>query len=165
MTGYRSKVCDQIVSGRTAGPNPLATWVNSGTEYLSGVELEMLGAVTANVSARAAYTHGFELTSDPRSFSRNIASLILNHHHGRLNTNLSIRYRSGLQTSNRIRETLPSSWHANLNLRYAMTPNVTLIGSVTNLSNEDTGDFAITSIPGGTPQRGRAVRIGVEFPL
>jgi outer membrane receptor protein involved in Fe transport len=164
VTGYYSRLKDQIIRVPVGGADPRLTFANGDTADLSGVELELGADLTPTLTLRAAYAHAFELVTGPQTMPRNSASLIVNHRYGQLNSNLSVVYRSAIDTGTPTPERLDESWEANLNLRYQL-PGVTLLGSIYNLTDEDTGDFTQTDIPGGSPIRGRSYRLGVELPF
>ena len=164
LTGYASRLRDQIVRVPVAAMDPRLTFDNGGSADLSGVEVELGADITPDLTLRLAYSHAFELVTDPQTMPRNAGSLILNLRQGRLNSNLNLTYRDAVETGTVPAQRLGSAWEANLNLRYQVH-GYTLVGGVYNLTDEDVGDFTQTELPGGTPRRGRSYRVGVEIPL
>ncbi len=162
VTGYASRLEDQIL--RVVGAGGVLTFANGDSEDLSGIEFELGADLGRNLSLRATYAHAFELIADPQTMPKDTASLIVNHRAGALNTNLNLTWRSSVETGTQVSERLDAAWDVNLNLRYRLG-RATLVGGVYNLTDEDTGDYTQTEIPGGTPRRERSFRLGVEFPF
>lgn len=166
ITGYRSWISDQIMrTTPVSATDSRATWINSGSIDLSGIEFELRAVISTRFSIRGSYAHGFDVSSNPRSYPRNQGSIICDYRFSRLNVNLNLTYRGSLETaSTLLPQRLDNAWIANLHLRYKLH-GLTLFGGISNLGDDDTGNFTSAPIPGGSPVRGRSYRVGLEIPL
>ena len=166
FTGYRNWISNQIVRRvLDRATDPRATWINSGSTDLSGVELELQAFITPRLSVRGSYAHGFEVADNPQSHPRNQGAVAFNYRHGRWNANLNMTYRGSIDTASTILpQRLDGAWTANLHLRYKLQ-DLTLLGGISNITDDDTGEFTGAPIPGGSPVRGRTFRLGMEIPL
>ena len=165
VTGYRSWISDQIMRRPFVSPMDPATWINSGSDHLSGIELEIKAAITPQLTVRGSYAHGFEVATNPQSYPINQGSIAFNYRTGRFNANLNLTYRGSVDAASRaLPQRLDHAWRANLHLRYRW-PGLTLFGGVSNIGDDDNGDFTTTAVPGGSPVRGREYRVGLEIPL
>lgn len=162
LTGYYSRIEDQIRSVPVAGDDPRRTFINGDSEDLSGVELEIHADLTDRLFVRATAAHMLELPEDPRNASRNLASVIVNYRRGDWNLNLNGYHQSSVETQTEPVQKLEGHWLFNLNVRRDID-RLTLFGTVDNILNEDYATFTRTPIPGGTPNRGRTFRAGIEY--
>lgn len=162
LTGYYSRIEDQIQSVPVGGGDPRRTFINGDGEDLSGVELEVNADLTDRLYVRATAAHMFQLPEDPRNASRNLASVIVNYRRGDWNLNLNGYHHSSVETQTKPVQTLDGHWLFNLNVRRDIG-RLTLVGSVDNLLDEEYATFTRTEIPGGTPNRGRTFRAGIEY--
>ncbi len=162
-TAYHSRLSERIVDVPIPG-TPMTTLENAGDLHVSGLELEAQARLGPDWLLRATWSHALKADEDPRTTPRNAGSLIANYRRGRLNLNLSALYRSATRTATTPSAELDGHWRLNTHLRYRLDGAV-LIAGVRNLLDEDHATPTRTDLPGGTPQRGRQIRLALEVPL
>lgn len=162
LTGYYSRIEDQILRTSIPGEDTRQTLVNGPGQDLSGVELEVHAELSDRWFLRATASHMFDLPEDPRNASRSLASLILNYSQDDWNVNLNGYYQASVETRTDPVEELDGYWLFNLNVRRDLG-RLSLAGSIDNLFDEDYATFTDTQIPGGTPNRGRTYRLALEY--
>jgi outer membrane receptor protein involved in Fe transport len=95
---------------------------------------------------------------------RDLASFSLNYRLEPLNLNLNGIYRGSAESGSEPPAELGAHWILNANLRYRLG-NLTLVGGVYNLFDEEYFTYTTTPLPDGIPNRGREYRLGLELDL
>jgi iron complex outermembrane receptor protein len=161
VTGYVSSIEDRIDGAPAPGEDMRTTFVNGGSEDLTGIELEAHADITPDLFLRGTYSHLFDIAAPPSRASRDLASIVLNYTHDDWNFNVNGYYHGKVEATNADEEDLPPYWMLNGNIRYDLG-RITIVGSAYNLLDEDAHVVTQAPIPDGVPSRGRAFRVGLE---
>ena len=164
VTLFRNHVTDVIAIQPDANGNFFAQ--NEGELNRHGVELEANLNPAENWLLRGTFTRIFE--GAERHAPGHFGSLILNYQYQRWNFNVNSIYQGKILS-------LPepeNTWLANTSVRYQFTPDISLQGTMYNLTDKiyyDPSEFStqtdgrLRSMEPGIPHRGRWFWLGLEI--
>ncbi|WP_161575426.1 TonB-dependent receptor plug domain-containing protein [Beggiatoa leptomitoformis] len=130
-----------------------------------GWELEASTDVFYGISLRAAYSLLNHTEENPRRFPKQTFSFIANYHHEDWNINISSYFNDEVEQQVTSGEfiTLDSYWVTDMNVRYEFAKNMTAIGKVDNLLDEEYYSSSKNSaFNEGLINRGRSYSLGLE---
>lgn len=136
-----------------------------GEQTTSGLELEGGLKLGRYWHLRLAYTYLIDLEQEPRRFPRQTFSMIANYRQGNWNLNLNAYYHDAVEqeTLGDYNE-LDAYWVANAALRYRINKQLSLLGKISNLLDEDyASPSKMVVLSDGVPNRGRGYFAGLEF--
>lgn len=144
--------------------DPRTTLSNSGELSSQGLELELSRQLSKHLQLRSNLTHYFDIASEEKSTPAHMASLVLNYQRLNYNINLNGYYRSETEQALNNNERLRAFTQLNLHSRLRLHPELELSLTLTNLTNKDIRTVSFnTPLPGGTPNRGRTISLGLRW--
>jgi len=165
LTYFYSRASDRIDTVLIPGTTNRRFENLAGDIDTAGWEMEASTEISKGLSLRAAYTLMQKTEENPRRFPKQTFSLIANYLHDKWDFNLNTYFHDSIQqqiAKGKLVD-LSSYWVTNGTIRYALLNQVTLVGKVSNLFDEDysSSSKSITFVD-GVPNRGRSYALGVE---
>ncbi len=132
----------------------------------AGWEFELSSQLTEHLSLRTAYTYMAKMQEKPQRFSEQTFSAILNYQHDKWNLNLNTYYHDTMQQQiigGKIK-VFDDYWVLHSAVRYALTPELTIVGRIHNLLDETYyNSTKYASVTDGVLNRGRTYSLGIEL--
>ncbi|MEK7990750.1 MAG: TonB-dependent receptor [Thiotrichaceae bacterium] len=133
----------------------------------AGLEFELSSQLTDSLSLRTAYTYMSKMEEDSARFPKQTFSAILNYQYDKWNLNLNGYYHDETEQQvlgQKPARVLDDYWLLNSGIRYAMTPDLTIVGRIHNLLDKEyytSTKFA--AVGTGVLNRGQTYSLGIEW--
>ncbi len=132
----------------------------------AGWEVELFSKLTNNLSLRTAYTYMSTIEQSPKPFPKQTVAAILNYQHHDWNINLNAYYHDTMEHPIGGGEInlLDDYWVLHSALRYNLTADLTIVGHIHNLLNEEYyNSTKYAGVTDGVLNRGRTYSLGIEL--
>jgi outer membrane receptor for ferrienterochelin and colicins len=139
----------------------------SGDLTSAGWEFELSSQLTDSLSLRTAYTYLNNMQESPQHFPQQTFSMVLNYQINKWNFNFNGYYHDETEQQ-LLRQgvnVLDDYWLFNAAVRYALTQDLTIVGRIHNLLDEEFYNSTKFPIRDGVLNRGRTYSLGIEWRL
>ncbi len=163
LTYFYSRASDKVDTVLIPGTANRRFENLAGDIDTAGWEMEVSTEISKGLSLRAAYTLMQKTEENPRRFPKQTFSLIANYHHDKWDFNLNTYFHDSTQQQIARAKfvDLSSYWVTGGTIRYALLNQITLVGKVNNLFDEEYASSSkVAAFVTGVPNRGRSYALG-----